>query len=114
MNRNLIVVFSLLVLSACNHSNSKPVEGKSTSGTDNHYYSSGKLKDSTFIIGSTDQRYLEFYEDGKVKQVGYYSNGLKGGTWRELNEAGEVTSAKYYENDTLFPNCKIDPNDFSF
>ena len=40
--------------------------------------------------------YMNFFEDGSVKDSGYYNNGLREGIWDEWVENGEIRAHGYY------------------
>jgi antitoxin component YwqK of YwqJK toxin-antitoxin module len=42
--------------------------------------------------------YMNFYEDGKLKDSGYYRNGLREGIWEEWVEDGKVRSQGFYNS----------------
>lgn len=76
------------------------------------YYFEGDLKESRefyengFLFrihhyqksGIEDGEYKEWDEDGKIKEEGKFSNGLRNGVWRYF-EFGAISSIGAYEND---------------
>ena len=47
--------------------------------------------------------YFYYYENGKVKVSGQYTDDEKSGTWTYYDEKGKVTKTEKYENGKLVP-----------
>ncbi len=80
--------------------------------------SNPKKQDSTIVIyypngepryiqnynawGDLTGEWLNYYENGQIKQKGHYSNGQAGGLWTYYNEDGTIKNEEFIELDT---NC---------
>lgn len=57
---------------------------------------SGYYKDS--LVRIPEGLFQTFYDGGKRKAKGYYHNAMKGGWWKEWDEAGHLTDSIFFEN----------------
>ncbi|MFD2529272.1 MULTISPECIES: toxin-antitoxin system YwqK family antitoxin [Polaribacter] len=67
------------------------------------YYISGKkAKESYFVKGKQDGKYVEFYNTGEVKVTGVYQNGLKTGMWKTYDKKGKIKKkGKYFKGEKV-------------
>ena len=69
-------------------------------------YSNGFLSfEGSFINGIPIDQHIFYFNNGKVKEIGKYSNGQKDGEWKKYNLIGEVVLSIVYKNGEEF---KID------
>jgi antitoxin component YwqK of YwqJK toxin-antitoxin module len=67
------------------------------------YYENGNIRllanyDNGLVAGS----FTEFHENGKISESGFYGNGLKkDGVWTYFDEQGKLTKTETYENGKL-------------
>ena len=68
------------------------------------YYSTGEPRyiQNYNILGDLTGKWTNYYENGKIKQEGYYSNGQAKGNWKYYNEDGTFKKKEFIELDT---NC---------
>lgn len=51
-----------------------------------------------FMDDKREGEYKTFYEDGKIKEIGFYKNGFIHGLSKRFNEDGSLKDEKNYEN----------------
>jgi antitoxin component YwqK of YwqJK toxin-antitoxin module len=49
--------------------------------------------------GELDGRYVEYYENGIIKEIGTYSEGMKTGEWKVYWDNGVINEIGYFEKD---------------
>ena len=54
-----------------------------------HFYSNGRLESTRFNDGALD-RFITYYESGRVKEMGAFLNGRRHGVWKQFDENGTV------------------------
>ena len=78
------------------------------------FYSSGKLFKRTCYNGEVPYmcsrnpgykvksgKFEEFYSDGKIKTIGFYTNNTKQGVWKYFDNAGKIIKTEKFKNDTV-------------
>ena len=67
-----------------------------------NYYENGQVKDSGYYKdGLRDGIWQEYYTNGQVKSSGFYINGQKHSGWANYSETGQLLSLKEYRNGQL-------------
>lgn len=62
------------------------------------YYISGKkAKESYFVKGKPNGKYLEFYLTGEVRVVGSIKDGFREGMWKVYDKNGKIKEKGKYE-----------------
>ncbi len=61
------------------------------------FHTNGRLKSTRFDDGS-GERFLTYYETGRVKEVGAYRNGRRDGVWKQFDENGAVLAKAEFIN----------------
>lgn len=51
------------------------------------FHANGRLESTRFTDGAVE-RFITYYEDGRVRAMGSYHNGRRHGVWREFDESG--------------------------
>ncbi|MEM1323845.1 MAG: toxin-antitoxin system YwqK family antitoxin [Bacteroidota bacterium] len=116
--RNVLLLFSCLFLLACgqNGSNPAPVAGAADfSGYQLEPYSNGAaqravkkdengnlVEEGTVINGQRSGTWITYHPDEaseRVKTITTYTNGVKNGTFVELNDRGQVIVQCFFNND---------------
>lgn len=78
------------------------------------FYPSGKLFKKTCYNGEVpymcsrnpgykikNGKFEEFYSDGKIKTIGFYTNNTKQGVWKSFDNSGKIIKTDKFKNDTL-------------
>jgi len=78
------------------------------------FYSSGKLFKRTRYNGEAPYmcsrhpgykiksgKFEEFYSDGKIKTIGFYTDNTKQGVWKYFENTGKIIKTEKFKNDTL-------------
>ncbi len=60
------------------------------------FYPNGQLESTRFNDGSRD-RFIAYFESGRVKCTGSFKDGLRQGTWKEYNENGVVMAEAEFD-----------------
>ncbi len=85
----LLVVTALMAQTA---GNDATFSGRKTS-----FHANGNFNTiANFTSGIPDGEYLSYFENGLLKEKGYYKNGLKHGNWSAYNEQGQATSSAHF------------------
>ena len=53
------------------------------------FYSNGHLKSTRFSDGA-NERFITYYESGRVKEMGAFREGRRDGVWKQLDENGAL------------------------
>ena len=53
-----------------------------------------------FVFFSCDRKvpFKTFYENGQLKEEGYFTNGIQNGLWKYYYENGQLQSEGYWKN----------------
>ncbi len=67
------------------------------------YYANGQLKASYAFdkYGQYHGASEEYWENGLVKETGYYTSGLRYGDWKKYDSTGRYEGLVYYNNEGL-------------
>jgi antitoxin component YwqK of YwqJK toxin-antitoxin module len=57
-----------------------------------------KTAEIAFVNGKPEGKITRFYENGQVKETGYYLAGQKHGSWSAYNENGQLMSTAHFHN----------------
>ena len=119
----IILLFLAIITSSCSKTEEAPAEetiaekvivkeepkndllySKKQDSTITIYYSTGEPRyiQNYNAWGDLTGEWLNYYENGQIKQKGYYSNGQAGGLWTYYNEDGTLKNEEFIELDT---NC---------
>jgi antitoxin component YwqK of YwqJK toxin-antitoxin module len=64
------------------------------------YYTNGKPKSKgNFVQGNPDGEHTFYYEDGRIKELQYYQNGIRQKTWKKFDEEGTPVLVITYKDD---------------
>jgi uncharacterized protein len=67
-------------------------------GLDCYYYKNGAVNRISEYKDDKSESMKSFYENGKIEQIGQYKEGFEVGTWKEYYKDGQLKSIKYYSN----------------
>lgn len=65
----------------------------------NEYYTNGTPKAKYEFIGNHTYQATYYFEDGTVREEGYFRSGKTHGLWISYNEDGKVIREGYFNND---------------
>lgn len=57
-----------------------------------------KTSEIAFVNGQAEGKITRYYENGVVKETGYYLAGQKHGSWSAYNENGQLMSTAHFHN----------------
>jgi len=73
-----------------------------------------RVSQATYINGNLDGEYIEWYEDGELRELGFYSNGKKHGKFSSWDENGLKTKESTFEDDVLTGGRQFSTKKFFF
>ena len=99
--RNLLLILSVVLLSSTVWAANPPqdlfeVEGNQVKKTS--YYENGEIKQVGFFLNNElDGQWVSYDKNGDIKTIAFYKNGKKDGVWIFV-KAGEITNVVYKDN----------------
>lgn len=105
MKKVLFIIFTLIISNSIAQNivelngkfisnNGIPLEGKF-----HMLYESGSLNFSYELIdGQQNGKFISYYEDGTIKDKGYYKMGVKVGKWKSFSAGGSLISEVSFNN----------------
>jgi len=61
------------------------------------FHTNGRVKSTRFSDGASE-RFLTYYETGRVKETGAFRNGRRDGVWKQFDENGAVLAKAEFIN----------------
>lgn len=61
------------------------------------FHANGKLKSTRFTDGASE-RFITYYENGRVREMGAFRDGRRDGVWKQFHESGAVLARAEFIN----------------
>lgn len=64
-------------------------------GPQQSFHANGRIESTRYTEGGME-RFINYYESGRVKEMGGFRNGRKHGTWKQFDESGTVVAEAHF------------------
>ncbi len=85
--KHLLAVVGLILMS---------VSFALANGYENQFFEDGSLKTEFRQLGEDTYKVIYYFEDGTVRETGYFRNGMNHGVWMTFNREGVLVGEGYY------------------